>query len=51
MLLNVFKTTLTAADMTMAAGQYKHQFVVTNSDSLKLPPVFQNTVTIVEVCD
>ena len=49
--INVFKTTLLKTDMTMAAGQYPHQFKVTNSDSLELPPVFENEVTIVEVLD
>jgi len=47
--INVFKTTLLEADMTMDAGQYPHQFKVTNSDSLELPPVFDNKVTIVKV--
>lgn len=49
--INVFQTTLLKVDMTMVAGQYQHNFKVTNSAGLELPPVFQNTVTIVEVCD
>jgi hypothetical protein len=52
--INVFETTLTKAamdDTIVPAGQYTHQFKVTNSDSLELPPVFQNTVTIVRACD
>ena len=52
--INVFRTTLTSVmtdDATLSAGQYTHQFVVTNAAGLKLPPIFQNTVTVVEVCD
>lgn len=46
-----FKTTLDKADMVMAAGQYTHQFKVINSAAQELPPVFQNTVTVKEVCN
>jgi len=52
--INVFRTTLTSAmtdDSILPAGQYTHSFRVTNTAGLKLPPVFQNTVTVVEVCD
>jgi len=52
--VNVFETTLLKADMldtTVPAGQYTHQFKVTNSAGLALPPVFQTTVTVVEACD
>lgn len=52
--VNVFETTLTKvkmADTIVPAGQYTHSLKVTNSDSLELPPVFQNTVTIVRACD
>jgi len=52
--VNVFETTLPKADMLdtiVPAGQYTHQFKVTNSAGLELPPVFQNAVTIVRACD
>ena len=52
--INVFRTTLTKAimlDSILPAGQYTHQFKVTNSAGLELPPVFQNTVTVVRACD
>ena len=38
-------------DTIVPAGQYTHSFKVTNTDGLELPPVFQNTVTIVRACD
>ena len=52
--INVFETTLSKTSMSdtiVAAGQYTHSFKVTNSDGLELPPVFQDTVTIVRACD
>ena len=52
--INVFRTTLTKAimlDSIVPAGQYTHSFNVTNSAGLELPPVFQNTVTVVRACD
>lgn len=52
--VNIFETTLLKSamlDTIVPAGQYTHQFKVTNSAGLELPPVFQNTVTIVEACD
>jgi hypothetical protein len=52
--INVFRTTLIKAvmlDSILPAGQYTHQFKVTNSAGLELPPVFQNTVTVVRACD
>jgi hypothetical protein len=52
--INVFRTTLVKAamlDTIVPAGQYTHSFKVTNSAGLELPPVFQNTVTIVKACD
>ena len=52
--VNVFETTLLKADMldtTVPAGSYTHSFKVTNSAGLELPPVFQNTVTVVRACD
>ena len=45
--INVFRTTVILDDVTTPAGQYTHQFKVTNSAGLVLPSVFQNTVTIV----
>ena len=50
----VFRTTLTEAkmlDTIVPAGQYLHQFEVTNTGGLKLPPVFKTTVSIVRACD
>jgi len=50
----VFRTTLTKAkmlDTIVPASQYTHQFKVTNTAGLELPPVFQNTVTVVRACD
>lgn len=52
--VNVFETTLPKTDMLdtiVPAGQYTHSFKVTNSAGLELPPVFQDTVTIVEACE
>ena len=52
--VNVFETTLTKAamaDTIVPASQYTHSFKVTNSAGLELPPVFQNTVTVVRACD
>lgn len=52
--INVFRTTLTKAamdDAIIKAGQYTHSFKVTNSAGLELPPVFQNTVTVVRAND
>ena len=52
--INVFRTTLIKASMLdtiVPAGQYTHSFKVTNSAGLELPPVFQNTVTIVKACE
>ena len=49
--INVFQTTLLKADMTMAPGQFPHQFKVTNSAGLELPPVFENNVTIAKVAN
>jgi len=52
--INVFRTTLSKAvmaDTIVPASQYTHSFKVTNSAGLELPPVFQNTVTIVRACD
>ncbi len=52
--INVFRTTLEKAimlDTIITAGQYTHQFKVTNSAGLELPPVFQNTVTVVRAND
>ena len=52
--INVFETTLTKImmdDLIVPAGQYTHSFKVTNSAGLELPPVFQNTVTVVRACD
>ncbi len=50
----VFRTTLTEAkmlDTIVPQGQYIHQFEVTNSGGLKLPPVFKTAVSIVRACD
>lgn len=52
--INVFQTTLSKASMLdsiVPASQYTHSFKVTNSAGLELPPVFQNTVTVVRACD
>jgi hypothetical protein len=52
--INVFRTTLTKSmmlDTIVPASQYTHSFKVTNSAGLELPPVFQNTVTVVRACD
>ena len=52
--VNVFETTIPKAeilDTTVPAGSYTHSFKVTNSAGLELPPVFQNTVTVVRACD
>ena len=52
--INVFRTTLTKAamaDTIVPQGQYTHSFKVTNSAGLELPPVFQNTVTVVRAND
>ena len=52
--INVFKTTLTKSimlDSIVPAGTYTHQFKVTNSAGLELPPCFQCTVTIVRAND
>jgi hypothetical protein len=52
--INIFRTTLVKAimlDSTIPAGQYTHSFKVTNSAGLELPPVFQNTVTVVRSND
>jgi len=52
--INVFETTLTKAkmlDTIVPAGQFTHSLKVTNAAGLELPPVFQNTVTIVRACD
>lgn len=52
--ITVFRTTLTKAamdDTIVPAGQYTHSFKVTNSAGLELPPVFQNTVSVVRAND
>lgn len=52
--INVFRTTLVKAimlDSIIPAGQYTHSFKVTNSAGLELPPVFENTVTVVRSND
>mgnify|MGYP003638572231 CR=1 FL=1 len=52
--INVFRTTLVKSimlDTIVPASQYTHQFKVTNSAGLELPPVFQNTVTVVRAND
>lgn len=52
--INVFRTTLSKAkmlDTIIPQGQYTHQFKVTNSAGLELPPVFQNTVSVVRAND
>lgn len=52
--ITVFETTLTKVmmdDLIVPEGQYTHSFKVTNSAGLELPPVFQNTVTVVRACD
>lgn len=52
--INVFRTTLTKDkmdDTIIPQGQYTHQFKVTNSSGLELPPVFQNTVSVVRAND
>ncbi len=49
--INVFKTSLEKIDMTMVAGNYTHQFKVVNSATQELPPLFQNTVNILDVLD
>jgi len=52
--INVFRTTLSKTKMDDAIvpqGQYTHQFKVTNTNGLELPPVFQNTVTVVRAND
>ena len=52
--INVFRTTLLKnkmLDNILPQGQYTHQFKVTNSSGLELPPVFQNTVTVVRAND
>lgn len=48
--IRVFRTRLTKAmmaDTIVPEGQYYHSFKVTNLAGDELPPVFQNTVTIV----
>ncbi len=48
--INVFRTTLSKASMLdtiIPATQYTHSFKVTNTAGLELPPVFENTVTVV----
>ena len=50
----VFRTTLTEAkmlDTIVPQGSYIHQFEVTNTGGLKLPPVCKTTVSIVRACD
>ena len=52
--INVFRTTLAKSimlDTIVPAGSYTHQFVVTNANSLPLPPIFQETVTIARAND
>ena len=52
--INVFRTTLPKSimlDTIIPQGSYTHSFKVTNSAGLELPPVFQNTVTVVRACD
>jgi hypothetical protein len=52
--ISVFRTTLVKAimlDSIIPAGQYTHSFKVTNSAGLELPPVFENTVTVVRSND
>ena len=52
--INVFETTLlkpAMLDTIVPAGQYTHSFKVTNSAGLELPPVFENTVTVVRSND
>ena len=52
--INVFRTTLVKSimiDTIIPASQYTHSFKVTNSAGLELPPVFQNTVTVVRSND
>ena len=52
--INVSRTTLNKASMLdtiVPANQYTHSFKVTNSAGLELPPIFQNTGTIVRACD
>jgi len=52
--INVFETTLTKVkmlDTIVPEGQYIHQFKVTNSAGLELPPVFQEAVSIIRACD
>ena len=43
-----FKTTITKEDV-QKAGEYYHQFTVTNQLNQKLPPIFSGTVKIKEV--
>lgn len=48
--VNAFETTIPKADILdsiVPAGQYTHQFKVTNSAGLELPSVFQDVVTVV----
>lgn len=52
--INIFRTTLAKSimlDTIVPAGTYTHQFVVTNANSLPLPPVFQESVTIARAND
>ncbi len=52
--INVFRTTLKKTDMLdtiVPEGSYLHQFKVTNTNSLELPPVFQNMVTVLRAND
>lgn len=52
--INVFRTTLdkpSMLDSIIPQGQYTHQFKVTNSAGLELPPIFQNAVTVVRAND
>ena len=43
-----FKTTIDKADLPKA-GQFFHQFTVTNQENKELPPIFSGTIKIREV--
>lgn len=52
--INVFRTTLVKSSMLdtiVPESSYTHQFKVTNTAGLELPPVFQNTVTVLRAND
>ena len=45
-----FKTDLTETDMAITPGEYLHQFKVINATAQTLPPIFEEQVTVNNVC-